>query len=221
MPARANFLVSVGVVVLLTVAGGPAHAARGGGTVGVGPGVFNFGKSPDDAARSKYESAMKARDRGAAHEAKAGRASDSQKRAKYLDKAQEQYQKALEKLQEAVEKKPDFHEAWTQLGYAYYKTGDTEGAFRAYDRALLLEPNYAEAIQYRAETYLGMNQLDEAKRAYMHLFARRRELANQLMSAMRVWVNEKQKDPAGLDPAVIADFAAWVAHRHELAEQTA
>lgn len=216
-----RIVVSLGIAALLATAATSTHAARGSGSVGVGPGIFNFGKSPDEAARSKYEDAIKARERAAAHEAKAARMTDEQKRQKYSEKAREQYEKVIEKLQEAVEKKPDYHQAWTELGYAYYKTGDTEGSFRAYDRALLLEPNYAEAIEYRAETYLGMNQLDEAKRAYMHLFARRRELADQLMAAMQSWVVQKQKNPDGLDPRVVEDFAAWVAHRRDLAQQTA
>ena len=53
------------------------------------------------------------------------------------------------------------------------------------DRALELAPDYGEAIEYRAEAYLGLDRIDDAKKAYMQLFNLDRALADELMEAMR------------------------------------
>lgn len=199
----------------------PSDAARGGGTVGVGPGRFQFNKNPEDVARDKHESGLEDRDKGVKYEEKAAKQSNEEKRAKYLSKAQEEYGKAVANFNEAVENKPDFHQAWNDLGFVYRKSGDLDGSLRAYDKALELKPNYPKAIADRAESFLWMNRLNEAKQAYMHLFPRRRELADRLMGAMHAWVRTKKRDPDGVDPALVQDFAEWVAHRDELAQQTA
>ena len=62
----------------------------------------------------------------------------------------------------------------------------------AYNQALEIQPDYAEAIEYRAEAFLGLNRLDEVKEAYMQLFREDRERADELMSAMQQWVDQRQ-----------------------------
>jgi len=196
----------------------PADAARGAGSVSVGG--FQLKKS-EDTALNKHKSGRKERDKGVKYEQKAARQSNEEKRNKYLTRAKEEYEKAATSFQEAVEIKSDFHEAWKDLGFVYRKTGDFDGSLRAYDKALQLKPDYAEAFGERAESFLWMNRLDEAKQAYMHLFPRRRDLADRLMAAMQDWVDAKKREPSGVDATLIQDFADWVAHRNELAQQTA
>ena len=198
-----------------------SEAARGGGTVGVGPGRFQFNKNPEDIARDKQKSALKDLEKGIRHEDRAAKQKSEDKRSKYDAKAREEYEKAVEKLKEAVEAKPDLHDVWKDLGFAYRKVGDLDGSLRAYDKALELKPGYWEALGARAESLLWMNRLDEAKQAYVYLFPRRRDLADRLMSAMHAWVKTRQHNPDGLDPGLLSDFAQWVTHRDELAQQTA
>ena len=64
-------------------------------------------------------------------------------------------------------------------------------------------------------------RLDETKEVYEYLFPRRRHLADRLMAAMHAWVRVRQNDPSGVDARSLQDFAEWVSHRDELAQQTA
>jgi superkiller protein 3 len=102
-------------------------------------------------------------------------------------------------------------EAHSDLGYCLRKQGDFEAALAAYDRALEIQPKYAEAIEYRAEAYLGLNRLDEAKQAYMTLFKGQSDQASALLEAMQHWADENGEDEA---------FSAWVVERTEIAGQT-
>ena len=67
----------------------------------------------------------------------------------------------------------------------------------AYDKALSLRPSYPEAIEYRGEAYLALNRVDDAKQAYLDLFAGNRKLADQLLVAMKSWVAEKRSASGG------------------------
>ena len=81
----------------------------------------------------------------------------------------------------------------------------------------MLAPTSSEAIEYRAEAYLGLNRLDAAKQSYMHLFVHDRAASNVLMKAMKAWVEKRRAQPAGVDPAAIDAFDAWVRERDTLA----
>ena len=176
--------------------------------------------TPEEAAKSAYNFGLKHRDKAWAFEDKAEAASGAE-RDKLLAKAQKQYAKAIPLFKNATEKIPTFHQAFSSLGYALRKTGDFDGSLQAYDRALELAPFYGEAIEYRAEAYLGLGRLDEVKEAYMQLFAKDRALADQLMEAMRAWVEERRADPGEMSSETIESFAAWLAERGEIADQTA
>ena len=86
------------------------------------------------------------------------------------------------------------------MGFAYRKTGDYAKALEMYDKALALQPGFPDAIEYRGEAYLGLNRIDDAKQAYLELFASDRKQADILMKAMTDWVAERHTDPAGVDP---------------------
>jgi tetratricopeptide (TPR) repeat protein len=113
------------------------------------------------------------------------------------------------------------HEAWNYMGYTNRKLGNYQAALDAYDRALSLKPDYAQAIEYRGHAYLGLNRLAEAKEAYLALFGSNRALAAQLLTAMQAWVGEHRGNPAGVDSASFEAFASWVNERSAIAAQTA
>ncbi|MGH9665173.1 MAG: tetratricopeptide repeat protein [Bryobacteraceae bacterium] len=66
--------------------------------------------------------------------------------------------KAAEQLQEAVTLRPDFAEAWSDLGQARKVLLDGPGALAAFSRAVQLNPR-DDIAQYR----LGAEYLDEGK----------------------------------------------------------
>ena len=131
--------------------------------------------------------------------------------------ARKHYEAALKDFQAAAAAAPDDYRAHNGAGYALRKLGNYERALGSYDRALALAPTFAEAIEYRAEAYLGVNRLGEAKQAYMHLFVHDRAASGVLMKAMKAWVAKHRAEPGGLEPAAIEAFDTWVRERDTLA----
>ena len=201
------------------ISGGIHGGERGGGSSIWEPSMRRV-RTPEELAESRYNSGLKRRDKAWRYEAKAAEATSEKKRGKLERKAQKQYGKAIKNFRGAVEKNPILYQAHSSLGYALRRTGQYEAALEAYDEALLLQPAYAEAIEYRAEAYLGLNRLDEVKAAYMQLFSLDRVHADELMQAMQTFV-QQERTPDELAPEALAEFAAWVQERHELAQQTA
>lgn len=178
-------------------------------------------QTAEEAGKAAYNLGLKHRDKAWGFEDKAKVATHDAEREKLLAKARKQHEKSIPLFGTAVEKIPSFHQAYSSLGYALRKTGDFDGSLEAYDRALELAPFYGEAIEYRAEAYLGLGRLEEVKEAYMQLFSRERALADQLMEAMEAWVEERRAEPGEMSREQIDAFAAWLAERGELAEQSA
>jgi tetratricopeptide (TPR) repeat protein len=92
-----------------------------------------------------------------------------------------------------------------------------EAALKDFDTAAEATPMSSQVIRYRAEAYLGLNRLDAAKESYMHLFVHDRTASNVLMKAMKAWVDTRRASAAGVAPAVIDAFDAWVRERDTLA----
>lgn len=190
----------------------PATAA-GGGTV---PSA-----DPADQAAAAYNRGLDSRDQAWRLEEQAESSTDTKERSKLSAKAQKEYAKAIRAFRSATEADPQMHQAFSSLGYALRKTGQYEDSLAAYNEALELEPGYAEAIEYRAEAFLGLDRLGEAKEAYMQLFREDRERAEELMTAMQRWVEKRRIDPGEIDPAAIEEFAFWVQDRAEVSGNTA
>lgn len=199
-------------VAVLTLGGLPAMGADSGAVPIV---------DPADQAAEAYSRGLERRDKAWKLEEKADSSSDSEERSKLNAKAQKEYTKAIRAFRSATEVDPQMHQAFSSLGYALRKTGQYEDSLAAYSEALELQPSYAEAIEYRAEAFLGLDRLGEAKEAYMQLFRDDRERAAELMTAMLRWVGERQMNPGDLDPKTIEKFAVWVRDREEVSGNTA
>jgi tetratricopeptide (TPR) repeat protein len=163
-------------------------------------------KKPPDA------SATESMNSGLEHLAKAERSELTNPK-----QARREFEAAVTDFQNAVRLTPDSYRAHNALGYSHRKLGNYERALDSYERALKLAPNFSDAIEYRAEAYLGLNRLDEAKQAYMHLFVHDRANANILMKAMKAWVEKRRAAPAGMEASSLAAFEAWVRERDALA----
>jgi len=177
-------------------------------------------KTPAERAAELYKSGLKARDRAVANLKEAKEADDEKERSSLEKKAGKEFDKAIDRFREATKLNPLFHEAYSDLGYCLRKTGDYAAALDAYGRALSLAPGYTPAIEYRAEAYLGLDRIEEAKQAYMQLFPGDRSHADDLLGAMKTWVEKRRKDPGAVSPGTLDDFARWVAQRDEIAVQT-
>jgi tetratricopeptide (TPR) repeat protein len=136
-------------------------------------------------------------------------------------KARTEFEKSLKDYQKAAQLNPQLFQAFNGMGYGYRKTGDYAKALEMYDQAIKMAPGfYAEAVEYRAEAYLSLNRVEDARKAYLDLFAAERKQADALMVAMKNWIAARRTNPAGVDAAVIDGFEKWVVERDAMAKQT-
>jgi tetratricopeptide (TPR) repeat protein len=174
--------------------------------------------TPEQIAANAYNSGIAHKNKGLKLEADAAKATKN--REKILGKAKDEYGKALKDFKKAMEIKPDAYQAFNGMGFALRKTGEPVKALEMYDKALSLAPGFPDALEYRGEAYLALNRIDDAKAAYLELFAKDREQAGQLMKAMTDWVATRQTDPAGVDPGAVAAFDTWIKERARVAALT-
>jgi tetratricopeptide (TPR) repeat protein len=208
---------------LAMLAGTPAQAA-GGGSMSMPSSSRDFPErqmSPEDQAKASYNSGVKLVKKADGYEADAAKASSPEKQEKLHKKAAAAYEKARGEFEDAVTQNPSMHEAWNYIGYTQRHLGRYDTALSAYARALQIKPGYPQAIEYRAEAYLGLNRLDDARGAYMELFSSSRPLANQLLASMQKFVAARRQAPGELDAASLDAFAKWVDERAQIAQQTA
>lgn len=191
--------------------------AAGGGSMPADTSRQAAAPSPEEQARMAYNTGVKALEKAIAQADDAARQTDVKRRDKALAKATSGYRAALRKFERATELAPRMHEAWNYVGFTRRKLGDYPAALAAYDRALALRPDYAEAIEYRGVAYLGLGRLDDAKQAYLTLFARNRTMAAQLLAEMNRWVEAHRGD----GKETVEAFASWVSERSAIAAQTA
>jgi tetratricopeptide (TPR) repeat protein len=174
--------------------------------------------TPEQLAAQAYNSGIGHKNKGLKLEADAEKATKD--REKILGKAKDEYGKALKDFKKALDLKPDAYQAFNGMGFALRKTGDPAKALEMYDKALSLAPGFPDAVEYRGEAFLALNRIDDAKAAYMELFAKDREQAAQLMKSMTEWVAKRQAEPAGVDPAVVTAFDGWIKERSRVAALT-
>jgi tetratricopeptide (TPR) repeat protein len=188
---------------------------------GTGRSGISTPRSPDDAAKSAYNSGVRSIKKAQEYDADAAKASTPDKAAKAHDKAQKYYRESLASFIDAVSAQPKMYQAWNYLGFANRHLGNYDDALTAYAKALEINPDYPDAIEYRGEAYLGLNQLEEAKGAYMTLFKNSRPLADELMVAMHHWADARRQDAQGLPSADVEAFSKWMEERAGIAAQTA
>ncbi|HEY7638668.1 MAG TPA: tetratricopeptide repeat protein [Steroidobacteraceae bacterium] len=216
-------IAAIGLGVLVVALGsGAAFASGSGGGAPAGGGSFNMPErqmTPEEQAKSAYNQGLRAVKAADKQAKSAEEATDEKKKAKAQDKANHQYENARGYFAAALQRKQDMYEAWNYVGYTSRKLGDYDKALLAYDEALRLNPTYGQAIEYRAEAYLGLNRVEDAKNAYMQLFQSSRPLADELMAAMQKWVAARRAS-GNAAPEVDA-LAQWIDERSNIARQTA
>jgi tetratricopeptide (TPR) repeat protein len=177
--------------------------------------------SPEERAVEAYKSGDDHRIKGKKleEEATTKKGADIEKT---LARAKSEYQKSLKDFTSAAKLNPKLAPAYNGMGYAYRKTGDYAKALEMYDQAIeLAKPQmFAEAMEYRAEAYLALNRIDDARQAYLDLFGADRKQADILMAAMKGWVAARHTDPAGVSPDALASFEKWIGERDGIAKQT-
>ena len=208
------------VITLAALVLAPAVLLASGGSSGSVP-----APTPQAPSLTPQQQAMIAYNEGLEHRKKAWKLEEEAasgagaKAEKKAMKAQKAYKKAIGKFRTAVEQVPDFHQAFSSLGYSLRKTGQYQESLEAYDRALAIDPLYTQAIEYRGEAYLGLGRIEEAKGAYIQLFQSDRERAAELMTAMKRWLEAPPSNAGGPSEEAVEGFATWVEERSDLVAQ--
>src|SRR3954453_2269771 len=214
---------TIGAVVLLgaSVAVFQVGAFASGSAVPSAPaGPSAPNRSPEEMAIASYNSGIDHKDKGVKLELAAAGVTDPKERAKADDKAKKEFEKALKDFKSAASGSPQMYQAYNGMGFSYRKTGDYVKALEMYDKALTLKPGFPDAIEYRGEAYLGLNRIDDAKKAYLEVLAADRKQADTLMAAMKAWIQDHKTTPAGVDGATIDGLEKWIGERSEIAQAT-
>jgi tetratricopeptide (TPR) repeat protein len=144
------------------------------------------------------------------HDAQQAGSSD-QMSAALLNKAKLAYEDALAAFERAVRAEPRMYEAHTYIGYANRKLGRYEASLAAYSTALQLKPDYALAIEYQGEAFLGLDRFMDARLNYLRLFALDHQQAQKLLAAMHKWLSELGERDGVVPDGLRAEAAAWLA----------
>lgn len=195
------------VILIVMILLSAAVMASGGGSI---PSMSQPAaqKSPTERAVDSYNAGIKYRDKAWKYQEKAAGESNPKKVAKLHRKADKQFKYAIKKFRSAVKYEPRLYQAYGSLGYTLKQTGDFAGAMAAYNHCLELRPKYTPAIEYRAEAYLALGRLDEARKAYLHLEKVDPGKANELEKAFRKWVSSP---PESLEPGIVDNMQHWMA----------
>ena len=177
-------------------------------------------QDPHDAAMMSYESGERRLDKIAKMHDELKSETDAKKTEKLKNNISKQLENAAADFKRAIQNDPNLYQAHSELGFALRKLGKYEDSLAAYDRALQIQPGFAPAIEYRAEAYLGLNRIDEARQSYMALFNGDRARADLLLEAMKQWVAAKKTDPSGVDTQQIEQFGKWIEQRDVIHKQT-
>jgi tetratricopeptide (TPR) repeat protein len=220
-PSGAIYIAAISLVIA-TFGAAPA-AGSGSGAMST-PSMGSFEKhesTPEEKARNAYNSGVRLIHKADDARADSVKVTDAAKHRKIDDRAREYYAKAQQQFADAVGLNAGLYQAWNYLGYSKRNLGDYAGALEAYDQALKLSPNYAEAIEYRGQAFLGLNRIDDAKEAYLTLFASNRKLADKLLVAMKDWIGARRATPGTLEAATVDELERWVDERGRITAQTA
>ena len=123
------------------------------------------------------------------------------------------FRESRDLFEKTVKADPKAREAWNLIGYTSRRLGEYDRSLAAYEKALAIEPNYPEAIEYRAEAYLALRRLDDVKAAYKELDVLSPPHADVLMESMRGWVAAHRRKPDGVSAADLDSFATRVEER--------
>ncbi len=102
-------------------------------------------------------------------------------------KVKKHFEKAAREFEQAAKLDPKMKEALNNLGYCYRKLGKLTESLAAYDKAIAIDPNFAQAREYRGETFLAMAQLERAKTELQFLSDLKSPYADSLSRAIELY----------------------------------
>jgi tetratricopeptide (TPR) repeat protein len=161
------------------------------------------------AAAEAYNEGLAERDKAWEYEKKASEYAQGERKAeKYRKQAHKHYENAIEEYKRALNIDNHLYQAHSSLGYALRKTGALQESVMAYENSLMINPNYPEAIEYLAETYLAMERFEMVKSSYAKLANAHPKYAQLLSQAIDTWLAAKP-----ISSREMQQFAHWAKER--------
>lgn len=195
----------LGMMIAITATAAPGGGGYGGG--GLTPAADP--RTPEEMAIGAYNAGVKQRDKAWEYEQQAKTLEEGKKKEKLLKKAKKLYTKAIGKFEKAVEYDPRMYQAWSALGHALRKTGAYDRSLVAYNKSLTINPDYHEAIEYRAEAHMQLHNYEPVKAAYARLKQEHPEYAGRLIQAIHEWLPNQDANKN----SELQAFAEWVARQ--------
>ena len=93
---------------------------------------------------------------------------------------------AITAYQEAIRVRPDYAEAWNNLGVVCGKRGRSAEEFNAYRQAIRIKLDYSKAWHNIAHAYTQAKQYDSARDAILHLEKIDPNRATKLAEALKI-----------------------------------
>ncbi|MFZ4546390.1 MAG: tetratricopeptide repeat protein [Bacteroidales bacterium] len=106
---------------------------------------------------------------------------------------------AIALFKKAIDLKPDYAEAWFNLGVTYGKTGKFGEAINALNRAIAANKNYAEAYASRGIANASQGKLSEALKDMSEAIKLKPDYAMVYFNRAMVYLNSGKKDLACSD----------------------
>jgi tetratricopeptide (TPR) repeat protein len=206
------------ISVALTLTAAVAFGSGSGG--GMSPSSPTMSQDPHQAAVAYYNSGEHQLEKATKANADLKGNTDPSKADGLKSRLNKSLENAAADFQRAIKSEDKMFQAYSELGFCLRKLGRFDEALQMYDKGLAIEPRWAPGIEYRAEAYLGLNRLDDAKAAYETLFTGDRARADILFDSMKQWVAEHRANASGVDAAQIDQFAKWVDQRNAVHAQT-
>ena len=76
----------------------------------------------------------------------------------------QQYDEAIADYNKAIKMKPDFAEAYNNLGYVYFTQTEYKLAIKEFEKAVKLKPNYVSAHNNLGRAYINSGMQEKAKK---------------------------------------------------------
>ena len=111
-------------------------------------------------------------------------------------KALREYEGAIADFTRALSYDAKMKEAHNNLGYCLRRVGRLPESLAAYDKAIELDPDFAQAREYRGETYLALSQPDKAEAELAALRELKSKYAEQLQLAITMY-RDRERQAAG------------------------
>ena len=112
-------------------------------------------------------------------------------------KAIREYEEAIGEFAKALSYNPTMKEAYNNLGYCFRRVGKLPHSLDAYDKAIAMDPDFAQAREYRGETYLALGQPEKAEAELAKLQELKSKFAEQLALAIGIYRDREKQAAAG------------------------